>query len=688
MVYIHGGDFLEGSGNDPMFDGSKVAGRGQVILITLNYRLGIFGFLPSVGWDQWKVNGGMNGFMDIVEALTWINRNIIKWGGNPDKVTVFGPSSTPAVCLLTMCPLAKGKFQRAILQTSTRETEVREGRIVTNNGANGASCLLSSQEPYQPLEGRIEVAYKFFDYINETYYNFPQNPDPTREDIIDWLGAFALNSTELLNATVAEGTVFRPSRPGSSFDYNRSGSYTDTQQRRTFMTWDNDIFPQMPIDLELVNPIDIMVGVRGRATDDRVQPLASGNNGNEITPFGYEKKTDTLKTLSSNEESDSDNIFLHNPDGYDRNLQENDNDDDYFDFYATYYDNNMIQDKKVNQTILCTDYSRLGAMEKARRNDTYENPIVCQDREFDFSGTTSDQELCVSKQFAEILARNVQGNVYGYVIDDGTDLHGYHRRNLAEGGQKLNQEHWGRSKNQVRPSGFYYDLETIYFFDNYWYGNNVGWRKKEVKIRKELFNRWINFAKTGVPVVTKRSAAKARRYATWNAFPKGEIGLDTNRLITNTDSYTPSYLYMSAGREGEKGFKLKKSRMVTLEDLISHRTHWKYDETKNDDICSWVLDEENDYDGDFVDVLLDFNANMAFDYYVTIPATLNPTINYVPDRIYEVKMPPTMAPTSLDNFVEQSLELEMSSSPPTISRPIKLLFGVASILIADFVVFG
>ncbi len=705
MVYIHGGDFMEGSGNDPMFDGSKVAGRGQVILITLNYRLGIFGFLPSVGWDQWKVNGGMNGFGDIVEALTWINRNIIQWGGNPDKVTIFGPSSTPAVCLLTMCPLAKGKFQRAILQTSTRETEVRNGRIVTKNGANGASCLLSSQEPYQPLEGRIEVAYKFFDYINETYYNFPENSDPTREDIIDWLKAYTLNSTELLNATVVEGTIFRPNRPAASFDYNRSGTITDTQQRRTFMTWDNDLFPQMPIDLEFANPVDIMVGVRGRATEDRDQPLAgqpilAENDNNDISTFHDEKNPDVLETLSSREESDSDNIFLRNRDDSDRYLQEDlgsggDNDDDYFDFYATYYDNDLILDEKVNQTI-CTNYSQL-ALNEAGRNAT-KNITVCQDRSFDFSGTTSDQELCVSKQFAEILARNVEGNVYAYVIDDGMDFHGYHRRQLAD--EKLDQEiidHWGRSKNNIRPSGFYYDLETLYFFDNYYFGNNFGWRREEVKIRKELFNRWINFAKTGAPVVTKRSAAKARRYATWDPFPKGETGLDTNRLVTNIDSYTPRYLYMSAGFNlGEKGFKLKQSRMIELEDVISHRTIWKYpDKNKKDnDICSWVLDEENDYDGDFVEVLLDFNANTAFEYYVTIPATLNPTINYVPDREYRVKMPPTMAPTSLQNFVEQSLELEVSSSPPPlvemtpVSTSITFLFGIATVLIAEFIAFG
>jgi hypothetical protein len=231
MVYIHGGGFVEGSGNDRLFDGSKAAGRGQVIIITLNYRLGIFGFLPSFGWDQWKVNGGMNGFMDIVNALIWINRNIIRFGGNPEKVTVFGPSSTPAVCLLTMCPLAAGKFQRAILQTSVRETEVRNGRMVTTNGVNGASCLLSSQEPYQPLEGRIEVAYKFFDYINETYYNFPENPDPSREDLIEWLKAFQFNSTELLKIANDEGTVFVPQRPAASFDYNRDENITDTQSR-------------------------------------------------------------------------------------------------------------------------------------------------------------------------------------------------------------------------------------------------------------------------------------------------------------------------------------------------------------------------------------------------------------------------------------------------------------------------
>ena len=699
MVYIHGGGYMEGSGNDSMFDGSKVAGRGNVILVTLNYRLGIFGFLPSFGWDQWKVNGGMNGFADVVEALTWIQRNIIQWGGNPNKVTVFGPADTPTVCLLTMCPAAQGKFQRAILQTGTRETEVREGKLVTNNGVNGASCLLSSQEPYQPLEGRIEIAYKFFDFVNETFYNFPENPDPTRSDIIDWLQAFGLNSTEMWNASKWEGTVFFPNQPTASYDYNRDDDITTTQQRRTFMTWDNDLFPQLPIDLEFeANPIDILVGVRGKATDERQPP-----------PVKKKNLPDGVAVQSASEERKADNIFVRDPDdSFTRRLQnrkqqnipppksDGTGDDDYFDFYAPYHDDDTFFDYEADKTN-CTKYSDY---HYPRYNQTW-NETECT---FDFSGTTSDQELCVSKQYAEIMARNVEGHVYGYVIDDGTDLHGFHRRRLFEAHDEFNEDYWGDdpSRNvrrnlrlangKIRQSMDYvYDLESLYFFDNFQIGNNFGWRKAEVKMQKELFNRWINFAKTGIPVVTKRTAAKAARYVSWDPFPKGEIGLDTNRLKTNRDSYTPQYLYMSAGRVGKR--KPKKSRMITLEELFSHRTLWKYPKDPGStDICSWVLDEENDYDEDFVEVLLDFNANTAFEYYVTILATLNPTINYVPDREYTVKMPPTMAPTSLADFVEKSMELEMSSSPPstmtTGSMLFMLLIGTATMTIAQSIAFG
>jgi len=209
-----------------------------------------------------------------------------------------------------------------------------------------------------------------------------------------------------------------------------------------------------------------------------------------------------------------------------------------------------------------------------------------------------------------------------------------------------------------------YDIETLYFFDNLYIGDIMG--KDEVKVRREVFHRWINFAKTGSPQVLSRTDRESRKFERWDPIPKNKIGQDTNAHLKYDELYWPYFLYMSADPDGEIG--QRKSRMARLDELVSHRTNrlfpHKYED--NNDICTWVLDEENDYDEDFVEVLLDFNANTAFEYYVTILATLNPTINYVPDREYIAKMPPTLAPTSIMEFVENSIE--MSAAPPPPSR--------------------
>jgi len=95
------------------------------------------------------------------------------------------------------------------------------------------------------------------------------------------------------------------------------------------------------------------------------------------------------------------------------------------------------------------------------------------------------------------------------------------------------------------------------------------------------------------------------------------------------------------------------------------------------------MDEDNDPDGDFVDVLLDFNANTAFEYYVTILATMNPTINYVPDREYLAELPPTIAPTTLQQFIDTSIE--KSSSPQ--SRAGMATGVVLVVMVAGFIAF-
>ncbi len=111
MVFIHGGAFSVGSNSTTVSDGSAFA-RSGVICITLNYRVGIEGFLVAPGV---KLNLGIH---DVLEGLRWIQLNAAAFGGDPGNVTVFGESSGAMVIgLLLASPLAKGLFRRAILQS-------------------------------------------------------------------------------------------------------------------------------------------------------------------------------------------------------------------------------------------------------------------------------------------------------------------------------------------------------------------------------------------------------------------------------------------------------------------------------------------------------------------------------------------------------------------------------------------
>nr|QCC89027.1 carboxylesterase 12 [Meteorus pulchricornis] len=113
MVYIHGGGFVFGSGDDDMY-GPDYLIEKDIVLVTLNYRLGIFGFLNA---DDEEAPGNQ-GLKDQVLALKWIQQNIARFGGNPDNVTIFGESAGgAAVHYLTISPLAQGLFHKAIMQS-------------------------------------------------------------------------------------------------------------------------------------------------------------------------------------------------------------------------------------------------------------------------------------------------------------------------------------------------------------------------------------------------------------------------------------------------------------------------------------------------------------------------------------------------------------------------------------------
>lgn len=111
LVYIPGGGFQTGSGALPLYDGEALASTGEVITVTINYRLGVLGFLshPDLAAESEHDASGNYGLLDQIAALEWVHDNIASFGGDPDRVTIAGQSAGgESVCLLGASPLADG----------------------------------------------------------------------------------------------------------------------------------------------------------------------------------------------------------------------------------------------------------------------------------------------------------------------------------------------------------------------------------------------------------------------------------------------------------------------------------------------------------------------------------------------------------------------------------------------------
>jgi carboxylesterase type B len=142
MVFVYGGSFINGSGSRPLYDGEALACK-NVVLVTFNYRTGVFGFLAHrlLTQESSRNSSGNYGLMDIVAALKWVKENIAGFGGDPGRVTLFGESSgASAISLLLTSPLAKGLFERAILESpgamrpiSNLEVAEKAGDVIGND---------------------------------------------------------------------------------------------------------------------------------------------------------------------------------------------------------------------------------------------------------------------------------------------------------------------------------------------------------------------------------------------------------------------------------------------------------------------------------------------------------------------------------------------------------------------------
>jgi para-nitrobenzyl esterase len=154
MFWIHGGGFAGGASSEPRHNGDFMPLKG-VVLVTINYRLGVFGFLVTSDLAK-EANGtaGNYGLMDMVAALQWVKANIKGFGGDPDNVTIFGESAgSSAVSTLMASPMAKGLFHKAIGESggalgrgtmnhdTLAEREIKDADWVTSTGATSLAQL-------------------------------------------------------------------------------------------------------------------------------------------------------------------------------------------------------------------------------------------------------------------------------------------------------------------------------------------------------------------------------------------------------------------------------------------------------------------------------------------------------------------------------------------------------------------
>ena len=141
MVWLHGGAFAYGSGNRAVTDGANLAKRGDVVVVSVNHRLNICGYLhlEDIGGERYAQSGNA-GSLDMVAALQWVRDNIAAFGGDPGCVTIFGESGGGGkVSALLVMPAAKGLFHRAVIQSGAAV------RFTTRERANALADAVCKQ---------------------------------------------------------------------------------------------------------------------------------------------------------------------------------------------------------------------------------------------------------------------------------------------------------------------------------------------------------------------------------------------------------------------------------------------------------------------------------------------------------------------------------------------------------------
>jgi para-nitrobenzyl esterase len=230
MVWIHGGALTRGSGSLAAYDGEELAKKG-VVLVTINYRLGVFGFFahPELTKESDRNASGNYGLLDQIASLEWVQKNISAFGGDPKRVTIFGESAGSwSVNALVATPLAKSLFHRAIGESGANfaplprlpESEQAGVNFAKSKGADSLAALRA--KPARDLmQGRTEIARPTVDgwllptAVRTIFETGKQNDVPV-----------------LIGSNADEGTAFTPPNvTAAAFEAQAKSRYGDDAPR-------------------------------------------------------------------------------------------------------------------------------------------------------------------------------------------------------------------------------------------------------------------------------------------------------------------------------------------------------------------------------------------------------------------------------------------------------------------------
>ena len=155
MVWLHGGGFTNGSGSSKVYQGTRLAKRGDVVVVTINHRLNMLGYLylgGLPGGDAYPDSGNV-GTLDMVMALEWVRDNIASFGGDPDNVTIFGESGGGMkVSALLAMPMAEGLFDKAIVQSGSMISGLTPDAAAQNTNDFLAAIGIDDADPIAALK--------------------------------------------------------------------------------------------------------------------------------------------------------------------------------------------------------------------------------------------------------------------------------------------------------------------------------------------------------------------------------------------------------------------------------------------------------------------------------------------------------------------------------------------------------